>query len=379
MAHSIQANLYDFLQRLRLSYGAVTLWVDALCINQNDTLEKNVQVPLMGLIFSYAKSVFIWLGPHADGSEEYFDSCNQTTSQSQSLRSRILENVDLDSTNHISAAIASLQRRRYWTRTWIIQEIVLASDIHLFCGNRDSNWPNFIFHMPDQDTDSQAIGMSHPTHTFGKLIKLRNIAERLTLRQLLFQCHMSRCSDPRDLIYSLLNIAKDTNHSRSSIVADYSCSLETLFLQSMSCCPLPQAAYDGISAIPCQHVLGWILDGLSRVQRKSYNPVRHRPWPRSWPLDLTSRNSLGLVVLSHGLLLWMETHCRIQRLPRQKTKPSNLSQSIPSVESLERQRYIRCGASTSSKQPTLSLASTSRARTTQASALPASADQYIAT
>lgn len=52
VAHSIQANLFDFLQQLRLTYAAVTLWVDALCINQNDILEKNIQVPLMGLIYS---------------------------------------------------------------------------------------------------------------------------------------------------------------------------------------------------------------------------------------------------------------------------------------------------------------------------------------
>lgn len=186
VAHSIQANLFDFLQQLRLTYAAVTLWVDALCINQNDILEKNIQVPLMGLIYSYAKSVLVWLGPQANGSEEYFDSCNQIPLESQSLCSSILKNVDSDATNPISAAIASLQRRTYWTRTWIIQEIVLASDIHIFCGDRFSHWPNFILHMPDHDTGNQAIGMRNPTHPFGKLKKLRIIATRLTLRQLLF-------------------------------------------------------------------------------------------------------------------------------------------------------------------------------------------------
>lgn len=250
VAHSIQANLFDFLQQLRLTYAAVTLWVDALCINGNDTLEKNIQVPLMGLIYSYAKSVLVWLGPQADGSEEYFDSCNQIHSKPQYLGSRIRKNVDSDAGNPTSAAIASLQRRAYWTRTWIIQEIVLASDIHIFCGDRSSNWPNFVLHMPDQDTDNPEIGMRNPTHTFGKLQKLRIIATRLTLRQLLFQCHMSRCSEPRDLIYGLLNIAKDTKENLGSIVVDYSSSLETLFLQSMTCCSLAQTGYDGIPCLP---------------------------------------------------------------------------------------------------------------------------------
>jgi hypothetical protein len=246
MAHAIQANLFDFLQQLRVTYTAVVLWVDALCINQDDILEKNIQVPLMGSIYSYAKAVLVWLGPQADGSEEYFDSCNQILSQSPSLRLSILRNVDSDATAHISAVMKSLQRRAYWTRTWIIQEIVLASDIHIFCGDRSSHWPNFFLAMPDHDTDNQAVGMKNPTHPFGKLKKLRTIATRLTLRQLLFQCHMSKCFEPRDLIYALLNIVKDTKDDPGSIVVDYSCSLETLFLQCMSCCALLQ--YDGI---PC--------------------------------------------------------------------------------------------------------------------------------
>lgn len=59
---------------------------------------------------------------------------------------------------------------------------------------------------------------------------------------------MSRCSEPRDLICGLLNIPKESE-GNPGIVADYSSSLEILFLQSMSCCSLPQKVYDGISCL----------------------------------------------------------------------------------------------------------------------------------
>lgn len=251
VARSIQANLFDFLQQLRSIYGAVTLWVDALCINQNDILEKNVQVPLMGLIYSYAKSVFVWLGPQADGSEEYFDFCNHILPELRYLRSsafgNVLGNVESDVTRRISAAIAALQRRTYWTRTWIIQELVLTNSILIFCGDRSTSWFDFTSPMPEHDTENQAIGMRRPTHPFGRLNSLRIVATSLTFRQLLFRCHMSRCSEPRDLIYGLLNIIKDAKDYPTGIVTDYSCSLETLFLQSISCCPPPQQYHD----IPC--------------------------------------------------------------------------------------------------------------------------------
>ena len=42
------------------------IWIDALCINQDDKEEKAIQVPLMGEIFSKAQSVFVWLGPDHD-------------------------------------------------------------------------------------------------------------------------------------------------------------------------------------------------------------------------------------------------------------------------------------------------------------------------
>ena len=42
VAHSIQANLFDFLQQLRLTYAAVTLWVDALCIYSYRTAMKHL-------------------------------------------------------------------------------------------------------------------------------------------------------------------------------------------------------------------------------------------------------------------------------------------------------------------------------------------------
>jgi hypothetical protein len=248
--HPIQANLFDFLQQLRLTYGSVNLWVDALCINQNDLTEKSIQVPLMGMIYSCANSVLVWLGPQADGSEVYFDYCNRETNpeaQAEKPFNTHRQSLSAGSdTTSMSTAIASLQRRTYWTRTWIIQEIVLASDIHVFCGDRSTHWPNFSLGMPKADTENEAAGMSNPTHPFGNLQKLRNIATRLTLRQLLFQCHMSRCSEPRDLIYGLLNVTKATSYNLDKISPDYNCSLERLFLQTMGSCP--HVEYDGI---PC--------------------------------------------------------------------------------------------------------------------------------
>ncbi|KAK0614541.1 heterokaryon incompatibility protein-domain-containing protein, partial [Immersiella caudata] len=64
----IQANLSHALVEIRSPNEDVTLWIDALCINQCSPLEKSHQVGLMSTIFRSATSVIAWLGPEADNS-----------------------------------------------------------------------------------------------------------------------------------------------------------------------------------------------------------------------------------------------------------------------------------------------------------------------
>jgi hypothetical protein len=45
------------------------IWVDVICINQQDNVEKSWQVQLMRNIFERASAVIIWLGPTGDGSD----------------------------------------------------------------------------------------------------------------------------------------------------------------------------------------------------------------------------------------------------------------------------------------------------------------------
>ena len=60
----VSRNLFSALIHLRSRTQPRVLWIDALCINQNDTDEKNKQIPLMLFIYSRAKGVLVWLGTH---------------------------------------------------------------------------------------------------------------------------------------------------------------------------------------------------------------------------------------------------------------------------------------------------------------------------
>jgi hypothetical protein len=62
----VTPNLHQALVRLRLEQTPRLVWIDALCINQADTIEKSFQVPLMANIYSRASRAVIWLGEVRD-------------------------------------------------------------------------------------------------------------------------------------------------------------------------------------------------------------------------------------------------------------------------------------------------------------------------
>lgn len=69
----IRWNLYTALRQLRMRDRTLVLWVDALCINQEDKQEKNHQVSRMAEIYSRASNVCIWLGESDDKCDKAMD------------------------------------------------------------------------------------------------------------------------------------------------------------------------------------------------------------------------------------------------------------------------------------------------------------------
>ncbi|KAI1271662.1 heterokaryon incompatibility protein-domain-containing protein [Xylaria sp. FL0933] len=68
----ITTNCAAALKQLVSRFGSMSIWVDAICINQVDDVEKSSQVLLMEEIFSWAK-VYVWLGSESDASKRIFE------------------------------------------------------------------------------------------------------------------------------------------------------------------------------------------------------------------------------------------------------------------------------------------------------------------
>ena len=70
------------------------IWVDAICINQNDDVEKSWQVAMMWDIYQKAETVRVWLGSAADASNHLMDVMNNLIKKlaDKFLELRILAN-----------------------------------------------------------------------------------------------------------------------------------------------------------------------------------------------------------------------------------------------------------------------------------------------
>lgn len=81
----ITENCYDALKALEEQFGTVSIWVDAICINQGNESERSDQITLMEEIYSWAETVYIWLGKGTPESDSAMNCLSITPSTSQCL------------------------------------------------------------------------------------------------------------------------------------------------------------------------------------------------------------------------------------------------------------------------------------------------------
>ena len=110
------------------------LWVDAISVNQTDNLERNHQAAIMAKIFSSARRVLISLGAADDGDAEGVANVKTATKRfphADANELAALRTFVLDPEN----CITQLFQKPYWSRVWIIKEVVLAKDLTILFGN----------------------------------------------------------------------------------------------------------------------------------------------------------------------------------------------------------------------------------------------------
>ncbi|KAF6820886.1 heterokaryon incompatibility protein [Colletotrichum plurivorum] len=123
------------LRHLRRQEG-VYVWIDQLCINQNDNAEKSHQVQMMRDIYVAATRVAVWMGLPADDSDLFLPHVRIMAAlvRDEKYVEVIRAHADISFLQKMSHAFRAFCGRQYWTRLWIIQEFAVARDLDILCG-----------------------------------------------------------------------------------------------------------------------------------------------------------------------------------------------------------------------------------------------------
>jgi hypothetical protein len=163
---SIRPNLESLLRNLQDPHEDIILWVDALSVNQDDNVEKSIQVPQMTSIYAEAVNTIVWLGPGDESSntilrdldvlgqslceihvleafanlvklsnEENIEPYQEASARVDALVENSLHSQEENALDMMSG-FQKLCRLPYWQRTWILQEFVVSKNIDIRCGTR---------------------------------------------------------------------------------------------------------------------------------------------------------------------------------------------------------------------------------------------------
>lgn len=257
----VTTNLELALRHLRMSeHGDSLFWADAICINQQDISERNHQVRIMGDIYKTADKVIVWLGDERDGSDEAIQMIElwsevfwKYVPDKEAAVQHMVEKSRSDKNwNWRLDEIEAFLDRPWWSRRWVLQEVVLAKEVLVKCGRKEFPWSVFISvfimwaHLANQpatcgtsfDSESQAMEYISLTYrlypkafAFGKFewLMTHGTVGRITpdLFMLAENTMGMEATVPQDRLYSLLGIVSDS----TVISVDYRKSPHEVFTE----------------------------------------------------------------------------------------------------------------------------------------------------
>lgn len=226
-------NLRSGLLSIRPKPGEpeLVLWVDAICINQNDIKERNLQTSKMQSIYKNASSVLVFLGTGNNGSSEAIKFAKDLLATKQSQIATLLRE---ESGTVQLQKLVNLFRRKYFWRIWVIQEIHYAKTAMVYCGGEKISWSALssvggILAQQKAQLWSMLYRSPSSIHTLLRggprslqLSRFSHCPSSLPPLLELLLSHKSKLStDPRDKVYALVGISSsknnfgDINYSRS--------------------------------------------------------------------------------------------------------------------------------------------------------------------
>lgn len=200
----VSKHLCQALRRLQETKADRNVWIDAICIDQENMVERATQIHIMSQIFNQAAEVRIWLGEIDDCQDKPLEDWRTFWSLCQ-------------------------QQFPWWKRLWVVQECAYASQCPIvMLGALTMSLKNFVdqWHTiarSQRKPKRQSILLANLGYLrvpFDAWNEQQNVGRhRLPLLRRLRETAGRQCRDPHDKVYAILSLVNE-NEARK-IRPDY--------------------------------------------------------------------------------------------------------------------------------------------------------------
>jgi Heterokaryon incompatibility protein (HET) len=238
----VSTRLHELLLDIRDSEEPCFVWIDAICINQEDTIERNEQVQLMKKIYHSAQAVRVWLDLDVDPNTPVFVNLAALNSEST--------HMDLGLQPDFWDPICTIFHNEYWGRIWIQQEVTNARELKIQCRTvllktsclfhflrllhatqyenvMGSRWWDWAVKKPSvQLPERFGLHNSRTMPVRGSTLDTDDLDIVQTLRNAI----KLNCTDDRDRVYGIMFLAH--NWHEGDITVDYALSVSEVYTEA---------------------------------------------------------------------------------------------------------------------------------------------------
>ncbi|KAK2031001.1 HET-domain-containing protein [Colletotrichum zoysiae] len=266
----VRKNLEQALRTIRQSRAPTAIWVDAICIDQSNTAERNRQVPRMFGIYDRAFQVVCYVGGHDESTDQALDfvpNLDRPAIGMNADRQLVIgqegNKIGPETYPKLCAALYKFLCRSYFKRIWIVQEVAISTEPLIVVdsgkavsfGSLDAAAynlqamiafnPVLRSQMAEADPELEPTDLSYERLIFvRKLFYFRHLMAGGAPMELFYRPAVRpgspgfleaavltrdfEATDERDKIFALWNLAQDKNGLEFSL--DYGKSFEVVFL-----------------------------------------------------------------------------------------------------------------------------------------------------
>ena len=260
------------------------LWIDQICINQQDRAERSNQVRYMGYIYEKATAVFVWLGKSGEDHDVAINFLGSWENPAEDY-GRPSEGVLLSVVRQMSQetllwgeiiqwaskernwnAMNKLTERLWWERAWVVQEATGPAPTYCICGESWISFPDLIQRLIVIESITKLPGYAYNKLSGRRAFCLLMVLDLRTHQQLrlldaLQFLRSSCCTDPRDKIYAVFGLV---NQEKEIIVPDYTRPLNQVYKDVVRYC---------IAEYPPHHrldFLGYVSGSIEMATKENW-------------------------------------------------------------------------------------------------------------